>query len=64
MLSPQILLADLLDASPLVASLLLELRVDCVGCSMVRFCSLEDLCAHYQLDLDSVVHKIQEELSD
>lgn len=64
MLSPQILIADLLDASPLVARLLLELRVDCIGCSMVRFCSLENLCTHYELTLDSVVHRVQEELSD
>lgn len=64
MLSPRILVANLLDTSPLIASLLLELHVDCVGCSMVRFCSLEDLCTHYELDLDNVVHKIQEKLKD
>jgi len=46
MLSPQTLIADLLDISPVIANLLFELRVDCVGCSMNRFCSLEDLCIY------------------
>lgn len=64
MLSPKILMADLLDISPVVASLMLELRVDCLGCSMSRFCSLENLCTYYELDLDSMVKRIQEELSD
>lgn len=63
MLSPQTLVADLLDISPVIASLLFELRVDCVGCAMNRFCSLEDLCIYYDLDLDSVMHRIQEEPS-
>lgn len=62
MLSSKNLVADLLDASPLAVSLLLELRVDCVGCPMVRFCSLEELCAYYELDLDSVMRRIQESL--
>jgi hypothetical protein len=62
MLSPQVLLADLLDTSPLMAGLLLELRVDCIGCSMNKFCTLEELCVHYDLDLDHVIFKIRETL--
>ena len=63
MLSPQMLVADLLDTSPLIASLLLELRVDCLGCSMNKFCTLEELCAQYELDLDNVISKVQEKLN-
>jgi hypothetical protein len=63
MLSAQILLADLLDTSPLVVSLLLELRVDCIGCSMNKFCTLEELCNHYELDLGSVLRQVQERLN-
>jgi len=63
MLSPQVLVADLLDTSPLVVSLLLELRVDCVGCSMNKFCTLEELCTQYELDPESVFCKIQERLN-
>ncbi len=62
MLSPYILVADLLDQSPLVASLLLELRVDCIGCSMNKFCTLNELCAFYGLDLENVLYKVQESL--
>jgi hypothetical protein len=64
MLSSQTLVADLLDASPLVTALLLELRLDCIGCSMNKFCTLEELCASYELDLDSVLHKVQERLTE
>ena len=53
MLSPRILFADLLDYSPLIVSLLLELRVDCVGCSMNKYWTLEELCAQYELDLET-----------
>jgi hypothetical protein len=63
MLSPQILVADLLDTSPLIARLLFELRVDCLGCSMNKFCTLEELCAHYDLELQSVLSKVQERLN-
>ena len=62
MLSSQTLIADLLSASPHVASLLLELRVDCIGCYMNRFCTLEDLCNQYDLDLDQVLSRIRERL--
>jgi hybrid cluster-associated redox disulfide protein len=64
MLSPQTLLADLLDHSPQMAGLLLELRLDCVGCSMNKFCTLEELCNAYELDLESVLSKVQERLTN
>jgi hybrid cluster-associated redox disulfide protein len=64
MLSPQTLLADLLDHSPQMAGQLLELRLDCVGCSMNKFCTLEELCNAYELDLESVLSKIQERLTN
>jgi hypothetical protein len=63
MLSPQTVLAELLNGSPLVVSLLLELRVDCVGCSMNKFCTLEELCTQYELDLENVICKVQERMN-
>lgn len=60
-LSPRMLVADLLALSPLTASLLIELRVDCIGCSMNKFCTLQDLCNQYELDLETLldnVHKL------
>ena len=42
------------------AQLFVELRVDCVGCSLNKFCTLEDLCDQYQLELETVIRLIQE----
>lgn len=64
MVSPQTLIADLLDGSQPIARLLLELRVDCLGCSMNRFCTIEELCAHYDLDLKRVLSKVEERLDN
>ena len=63
MLSPRILVADLLNHSPLIAQLLFEMRVDCLGCSMNKFCTLEELCAQYELDIENVICKVQEKLN-
>jgi hypothetical protein len=63
MLSSRILVADLLNRSPLIAQLLFEMRVDCLGCSMNKFCTLEELCAQYELDLENVIYKVQEKLN-
>ena len=63
MLSPHILVADLLDQSPLVANLLLELRVDCLGCSMNKFCTLDELCTFYGLDLENILGRVRERLN-
>jgi hypothetical protein len=64
MLSPQTLVAELLDSSPPIARLLLELRVDCIGCSMNKFCTLKELCVHYDLDLKNFLSKVEERLDN
>jgi hybrid cluster-associated redox disulfide protein len=61
-LSPSTLLADLLASSPLTARTLLDLRVDCIGCSMNKFCTLEELCQHYGLEIEMVMEKLREYL--
>ena len=63
MLSPRILVADLLNRSPLITELLFEMRVDCLGCSMNKFCTLEEVCIRYELDLENVISKVQEKLN-
>ena len=62
MLSRETLIADVLEASPRVASLLLELRVDCIGCSMNKFCTLEDLCRQYSLDVETLIGQVEEKM--
>ena len=64
MLSPRILVADLLELSPLIVSLLLEFRVDCVGCFMNKYCTLEELCAQYELNLENILGRFQETLTN
>ena len=59
MILPTILVADLLAFYPLTTSLFIELRVDCVGCSMNQFCTLEDLTKYYDLDLEMISDRIQ-----
>ena len=63
MLSPRILVADLLELSPLIAPLLIKLRVDCVGGSLNKFCSLEELCKYYELDIENTSQCIRDELA-
>jgi hypothetical protein len=62
MLSPHMLVADFLALSPLMVSFLVDLRVDCVGCSMNRFCTVEDLCTLYGLDLETILQTIQDKM--
>ena len=61
-LSPGMLVADLLAASPLIAGALVELRTSCVGCSMNKFCTLQELCNQYELEFESVVKFLQERM--
>jgi hybrid cluster-associated redox disulfide protein len=60
--SPQTSVADLLAASPRVASTLLNLRVDCIGCSMNHFCSLQEMCRQYGLELEAVMKQVSKNL--
>ena len=61
-LSSRMLVADLLAAYPRVATLFVELRLDCIGCSMSRFCTLADLCRDYEMELEALLAAIREKL--
>ncbi|MCG2784049.1 MAG: hypothetical protein L6461_02975 [Anaerolineae bacterium] len=61
-LSPQTSIADLLAASPRMASTLLDLRVDCIGCSMNHFCDLQEMCHQYGLELETVMKQLSKKL--
>lgn len=62
MLSAQTLLVNIIDRSPLTADMLIHLNVACVGCSMNKFCTIDDLCRHYRLDLQEILSSIQEKV--
>lgn len=53
------LVAELLGLSARAATLLVELRVGCLGCSMNRFCTLEDMCREYGVDLGAFLAALQ-----
>ncbi len=59
-LSSRTLVADLLATTPPVAAVFVELRLGCVGCSLNKFCTLEDVCDQYQLNLETLIRMIQE----
>jgi hypothetical protein len=54
------LVADLLAETPALADLFLELRLDCLGCSMTKFCTLKEVCRQYNLELAPFLQRIQE----
>jgi hypothetical protein len=60
--SSRMRISELLSLSPQVTGLLIELHVDCVGCSMNKFCTLATLCHQYELDPDKITAMIQTRL--
>jgi len=63
-LSPRSLVADLLASSTLTASAFLSLRVDCIGCFMNKFCTLEDVSRHYGLNMDTIINTLEKHLEE
>jgi hypothetical protein len=55
MLLSRTLVAEMLDYSPLAAAMLIDLHVECIGCFMNKFCTLEEMCRYYELDLDHIL---------
>jgi len=41
----------------------LEQNLDCVGCRMARFCTLEEVSRQYRLEVDSFLQSIYERIS-
>ena len=61
-ITPQTRVMDLLARAPQVAPLFVELRLGCIGCSMGKFCTLQDLARNYRLPVDKVLNLIKERL--
>lgn len=61
-LSPRTLVSDLPASSTLTAKALLTLQVDCVGCSMKKFCTLEDVSRYYGLGMKVIINTLKEHL--
>jgi len=59
MLSPNLSVADLLTCYSLATPLFIELHIDCIGCYLNKFCTLDDLCKYYDLDMKKLSDRIQ-----
>ncbi len=61
-LAETISIAQILVIHPQIANLFVRLRVDCIGCSLNRFCTIKDMSTAYKLDHDSVWDQILQEI--
>jgi hybrid cluster-associated redox disulfide protein len=62
MLSLHILVSELTTLAPQTMPLFITLHLDCVGCSMAKFCTLEELAGQYGLDLEALLTRFQQSL--
>ena len=61
-ISPATTIAEILALSPEMASLFIYWRTDCLGCSMARFCTLQEMCMYYGLELKEVINSVSERI--
>ena len=59
-ITPHMLVADVLAYAPGAGSVFIALRMDCMGCVMARFCTLEGAAAQYRLDLAQLMARLQQ----
>jgi hybrid cluster-associated redox disulfide protein len=57
--SSQSVIAEILRDSPSTIHLFLEKNMNCVGCVMASFCSLESACKAYNLALPAFIEELQ-----
>jgi hybrid cluster-associated redox disulfide protein len=59
-LTPQSLVADVLERSPDAAALFIAAGTDCVGCAFAHFCTLKEMSIHYGVDLEPFLEELAE----
>lgn len=59
-LTPRTLVAEALEKVPAAARFFLDLRMDCLGCRMATFCTLEEACRQYELELERFLEDLHE----
>jgi hybrid cluster-associated redox disulfide protein len=62
-LSRDVLVADLLVRFPQLARLFVEMRLGCAGCSMSRFCTLEEVSIQYELEIEEFLAQARARIS-
>jgi hybrid cluster-associated redox disulfide protein len=59
---PDVTVADVLQNSTEVARVFISRKTACVGCYMARFCSVRDVAATYELNLEQFRQEISQAL--
>lgn len=59
-LAPTLTVSHLLKQYTQALPVLMELHTGCVGCSMNPFCTLEEMCEKYDLDVQMIIMKLKE----
>jgi hybrid cluster-associated redox disulfide protein len=55
--------AQILKERPQSAHVFINMKTDCVGCYMMKFCTLQDVSENYSIDLDELIEKFQTDIS-
>jgi len=58
LITPDLIVSDVLAAWPKIVPLFIERRLYCVGCSMARFETLADVSKIYRLDLNTFLNDL------
>ncbi len=56
--------AQVMKAYPQAISVFLELKTDCVGCHLDKFCTLSEVAAAYELPPERLFHKLREAIQN
>lgn len=57
----QITVEQVLAARPGLTAFFINLKTDCVGCPMQKFCTLADVANSYAIPIDTLLEKISEQ---
>ena len=60
LLISQTRVAEVLANDPQAARFFLDRHLDCVGCRMAPFCTLEEVCRQYELDIQHFLQDLRE----
>jgi hybrid cluster-associated redox disulfide protein len=55
---------QLLAAHPELAHTFIQLKLDCVGCYLERFCTLRDIAQSYSLDLEMFMNTLATSIAE
>ncbi len=50
---------QILRRNPAAAQAFIDMRTQCVGCPIARFCTLRDVAAFYDLPLEDLLRRLQ-----